>query len=202
MNIKALVFDFGNVVAFFDHRLTSNRLAAYTDLPVDTIHGYLFNSPLEEAFDSGKISVPDFLRQVHQTLRLRCTLDELATAWADIFWPNPDVMNLLPLLKGRYGLLLASNTNELHTRQFREQFADNLAHFDFLVFSHDVGARKPEPVFFDHCRRLAGCEAAECLFIDDLPDNVAGAASCGWHGIVYKGLENLHQQLTTFGIGW
>jgi putative hydrolase of the HAD superfamily len=200
MDIKALVFDFGNVVAFFDHRLTSKRLAAHTSVPVDAIHAYLFNSPLEEAFDSGRISTADFLKQVRQALDLRCTENELASAWADIFWPNPDVIELLPRVKPGFRLLLASNTNELHTRQFCRQFADALGLFDSRVFSHDVGVCKPKPTFFEHCRRLAGCHPQQCLFIDDLPANVAGAQACGWHGIVYQGIEDLRKQLASFGI--
>ena len=33
----------------------------------------------------------------------------------------------------RYRLLLGSNTNELHARQFRGQFAEILRHFDRLL---------------------------------------------------------------------
>ena len=40
-------------------------------------------------------------------------------------------------------LLLLSNTNEMHSRQFLAQFADTLAHFDHVVLSHQVGVRTP-----------------------------------------------------------
>jgi putative hydrolase of the HAD superfamily len=124
----------------------------------------------------------------------------MATAWADIFWPNHDVIALLPLLKPRYRLLLGSNTNELHTQQFCRQFAEAFQHFDHLVFSFEIGVRKPQAGFFEHCRRLAGCAPEECVFIDDLPANVAGARSCGWHGIVYEDINDLRQQFRILGI--
>src|SRR6516162_1527488 len=50
MEIKVLVFDFGNVVGFFDHRRTSRRLAAHADLPADAIHAHLFDRSLEEDY--------------------------------------------------------------------------------------------------------------------------------------------------------
>jgi putative hydrolase of the HAD superfamily len=200
MMIQTIVFDFGKVIAFFDHRLISNRLAAHSPLSADVIHSHLFGGPLEQRYDVGQISTPEFLSHVQELCRLSCTKEALALAWADIFWPNDDVIALLPRLKPHYRLLLGSNTNELHTQQFCGQFADALRHFDALVFSHAIGARKPDAAFFAHCQRLADSPAEHCLFIDDLPVNVAGARACGWHGIVYQGIADLLEQLTALGI--
>ena len=106
----------------------------------------------------------------------------------------------MPRLKPHYRLLLGSNTSELHARQFTKQFADTLRHFDELVFSYEIGVRKPDRGFFEHCLRKANCEPAECLFIDDMPANVAGAKSCGWEAIVYTDFQSLHTELLGFGI--
>src|SRR5262249_37432030 len=147
-------------------------------------------------YESGRISTQEFLQRVRQTCQLTCADDLIAAAWADIFWPNPEVCALLPRLKSRYRLLLGSNTNELHARQFRAQFADWLRCFDVVVWSHEIGARKPHAGFFEHCARRAGHPPNECVFIDDLPANVAGARACGWHGIVYTGFAELCRELT------
>ena len=133
-------------------------------------------------------------------MRLRCPDEFVRTTYGDIFSLNEEVCALLPRLKARYRLLLGSNTTELHTLQFTRQFADILRHFDALVLSFQIGVRKPQPGFFDHCRRLAGCDAEECLFIDDLAANVAGAVACGWQGIVYQGIYDLRQRLAALGV--
>jgi FMN phosphatase YigB (HAD superfamily) len=200
MTIKTIVFDFGRVVGFFDHRLTTNRLAPGGGLAADEMHAYLFGGALEDDYESGRISTNEFLRRVREACRLTCSDAVISTAWADIFWPNVEVCALLPRLKRRYRLLLGSNTNELHAVQFCRQFADWLRHFDALVFSHQIGVRKPKAGFFEHCTRLAGCAPAECLFIDDLPDNVAGARACGWQGLVYTGFADLCKDLTKIGV--
>jgi putative hydrolase of the HAD superfamily len=80
------------------------------------------------------------------------------------------------------------------------QFEETMRHFDALVLSHEVGARKPRPEFFHACQRLAGCGPAECLFIDDLPANVAGARALGWHGIVYANGTDLSRELEKHGV--
>src|SRR5262249_8290601 len=156
-----IVFDFGNVVGFFDHRLTSIRLASHSGMDVDAIHAYLFGGPLEDDYESGRLASADFLKQVRQTCKLTCNEDVLALAWADIFHPNEGVCALLPRLKHRFRLLLGSNTNELHSRYFRKQFAKVLRHFDALVLSHEIGIRKPAAGFFAHCQSLTGSAAEE-----------------------------------------
>jgi putative hydrolase of the HAD superfamily len=198
--IKTIVFDFGNVVGFFDYRPTLHRLAAHTDLCADALLAAYYEADLEEEYESGRLSTPAFLQRLIEIGKLRCSADDLAKAWADIFRPNPDVCALLPLIKPRHRLLLGSNTNDLHARQFRRQFAEPLRHFDALVLSHEIGVRKPRAGFFEHCRKLAGCSAEDCLFIDDLPANVEGATSLGWQGIVYTGIEDLQGRLRGLGV--
>jgi putative hydrolase of the HAD superfamily len=197
---KALIFDFGNVVGYFDHRRASRRLAAWSDLPVDALHAQLFGGRLEDDYESGRIDTAEFVRRARETCRLRCGDEDFGPAYADIFWPNPDVCALLPRLKPAHRLLLLSNTNELHARHFGRQFAEALAHFDGLVFSHEVGARKPAPAVFAHAQRLAGCAPQECLFIDDLPANVAAARAFGWQGLVYTDFPTLVRQLAEFDV--
>jgi putative hydrolase of the HAD superfamily len=198
--IKTIVFDFGNVVGFFDHRLVTQRLVPHTDVPGDELHAFLFGGSLEDDYEAGRLSSVEFLQRIREKCRLRCSDEVLISSYAEIFWPNPDIAALLPRLKPRYRLLLASNTSELHSRQFRRQFADTLRVFDAQVLSHEIGARKPGAAFFEHCRQLAGSSAQECVFIDDLPANVAGAQACGWHGIVYTGIDELHAQVAGLGV--
>ena len=198
--IRAITFDFGKVIGFFDHRLTSQRLAPHSALPPGELHAQLYGGELEGAYERGRLSTAEFLALARERGRLSCPEEVVGTAWADIFWRNEDVIALLPRLKPHYRLLLGSNTNELHSRQFLRQFEDALTFFDHLVLSHQVGVRKPEPEFFRHCERLAGCPPSACLFIDDLPENVAGARACGWHGVVYTGIDQLRRDLADLGV--
>src|SRR5260370_5342880 len=181
MRIKTIVFDFGRVVSFFDHRLTISRLAAHAGLSAVEMHTQLFGGPLEDDYESGRISTSEFLRRVRQICRLTCPDEIIAAASADIFWPNEEVCALLPRLKPRHRLLLGSNTNELHARQFCGQFADWLRHFDALVLSHEIGVRKPRAGFFEHCLRLAECAPGQFLFIDYLLSHVPAPSPVAWH---------------------
>src|SRR5947209_6081361 len=200
MNIKAIIFDFGNVIGYFDHFRTLNRIAHYTEMPPAAMYAAIYDGELEDVCGSGRLGPAGVLEPFRRTCRLCCGDEVLGAACADLFRPNPGVCALLPLLKPRYRLLLGSNTNELHSRHFRRQFADVLRHLDHVVLSHEIGIRKPQAGFYEHCRRLAGCAPAECLFIDDLPANVSGARAYGLHGLLYTGIEDLRREFHELGI--
>jgi putative hydrolase of the HAD superfamily len=198
--IKTVIFDFGNVIGFFSHRLASARLAYLAGVKAETMHAYLFGGGLEEDIDSGVISVNDLLKKIKEKFHFRCSDESLELAFADMFWPNRELCELIPRLKPRYRLLLGSNTNELHTRRFKKQFAETLAHFDSLVLSYEIRICKPDSRFFEHCQQLAHAEPSECLFIDDMPANIAGAQAFGWNAIQYQAFPDFTQRMSDFGI--
>jgi putative hydrolase of the HAD superfamily len=200
MGIRALVFDFGNVVAFFSHKRASERLAQHAAVDADALHRFLFGDELVDGYDSGQLSTAEFIERVRQGCGLGCDDDTFAEAYGDIFSPNAELCALLPGLSERYPLLLLSNTNELHARRFLRQFAEQLRVFRHVVLSHEVGVRKPHPGIFEHAQKQAGCRAEELLFVDDLPANVEGARACGWQGVVYTGVEELRRQLAALNV--
>jgi glucose-1-phosphatase len=198
--IDTLAFDFGQVIGFFDHGRTLAKLVSYTDFTAQQIYAAVYDGELEDAFESGRIGEPEFLARFRTLCRLRCDEDFLAAAIADIFWPNEPLCALLPQLKQRYRLVLGSNTNPIHARRFLAQFADELRYFDASVLSFEIGARKPGRGFYEHVIRAARCPPERCVFVDDLPANVAGARASGLEGIVYANFETLREALLKLGI--
>jgi putative hydrolase of the HAD superfamily len=199
MSITTIVFDFGNVLGTFNHRKAAEQLAAYGG-SAEAILAYALTEKLEEDFESGRLAPDAFANLVCDACRLSCTYEQFAAAFGDMFTPNEAVCGLVPRLKPGYRLLLLSNTNALHARQFCGQFAATLRHFDSLVLSHEVGLRKPDRRIYEHCRKVAGRPAHECLFIDDLAANVEAARTAGWKAIQYSPGEDLITRLAEHGI--
>src|SRR5262249_50727708 len=106
--MQTIVFDFGNVIGYFYPERTLRLLPRHTGLTSEAMRGAVYDTPLEEAYEAGQISTPDFLVEVHQRWRLRCDREELASAWADIFTANADLCPIIPRLKERHRLLLGS----------------------------------------------------------------------------------------------
>ena len=183
--LKAIIFDFGNVVGFFDHKVTLAKLAPFTSWSPERIYNEIYTGPIEDDLESGRISVDEFLHAFIQRCELRCDAAFLRSACGDIFTPNAAVCDLIPQLKTRYRIILGSNTNPLHAAHFQKQFANVLDHFHHQVLSHVIGVRKPKAAFFHECAERADAAPHECLFIDDLTANIAGAKAIGMHGLVY-----------------
>lgn len=200
MRRPALIFDFGNVIGFFDY----GRAAASLGLDPGAVLRRARDAglaPLLQRYEVGQIGCDDFARGFCALAGLEVEPDAFRAAWADIFWPNEPVAALVSALKRRgYTLVLGSNTNALHSSQFRRQFAATLAHFDRLVLSHEVGQAKPSAGFFEACASAAGVPPGDCIFIDDLEENVDGARRAGMRGLVFRDAEQLAGSLRGLGV--
>lgn len=142
-----------------------------------------------------------FGRAVCEPMGLAVSHDEFADAWNDIFSINEPVAKLAAWLKGRgYTLVLGSNTNDLHATYYRRKFAEALSPFDGLVLSHEVGHIKPSPEFYLACAKAAGADPGDCVFIDDLPENIDGARAVGLGGIVFRDYAGLVADLRRIGV--
>lgn len=198
--MKTIFLDFGNVIGFFDHSRAVRQLERHTDVPAAELDSLLYGGTLGDDYDSGRIATSDYLRAVRDRARLRCSDEEFLEAYSDIFWPNPDVCEVVPKLAGRYRLVLASNTNDAHYRRFTAMFADVLGHLHHHVASHLVGARKPKAEFYRRAQAFAEAEPQECLFVDDLERNIAAAEEHGWRGVLYRPGDRIADKLRAAGI--
>lgn len=199
-----VIFDFGNVVAFFDYQKACEALGASQGIPGDALLATARSRNLMgvvQEYEIGQLTALEFSNRVCELMSLEVTHEAFAAAWSDIFWLNEPVARLVGYLKrAGFTLVLGSNTNGLHATQFREQFASTLAHFDHLILSHEVGHLKPSPSFYRACAAAAGVEPEECVFIDDLAENVEGARAAGLAAIHFTSFPRLLVELQTIGI--
>ena len=204
MREPALIFDFGNVVAFFDYLKACERLGPKLGLTAEAFRQRIVERgfpALLGRFESGMIGPEDFAAEVMVLSGVSLPYHEFVDAWQDIFWLNEPVARLIDRLKSAgYTLLLGSNTNILHSTHYRRQFASTLNLFDRLVLSHDVGHMKPSSEFYHACVRAAGLPAASCIFVDDLAENVDGARKAGLIGVHYIDTPALITDLTELGV--
>jgi putative hydrolase of the HAD superfamily len=71
--------------------------------------------------------------------------------------------------------------------------------FDGVVISGEVGLHKPQPEIFELGAKLIGLDPADCVFVDDLRENCAGAEAVGMTAVLHretpKTLERLEELL-------
>jgi glucose-1-phosphatase len=197
--VKTIIFDLGNVIAFFDHRRGLEKLRPFTPLSVEEMYSSVYACAIEDCIERGAQPPATYLRAVHRLWKLRCDVEYLGHVLGDVFWANPETCELIPRLSERYRLVLGSNTNAVHARRFMKQFAGTLKCFHHLVLSYEIGWRKPEADFYHVCLRFANTKPADCVFIDDLAVNIEGARAFGFQAIHYQPNMGLAEKLAALG---
>ena len=198
--VRAIIFDLGNVLLPFDHGKMTRQLAAVLQADPSELATFLFGP--DEWFL--KLENGDFpLDEAHRRLCERfadCSLDEFANAGGDIFVYDEPMHRLTRTLKELgLRLVLLSNTSALHIDYVRRTY-DTLEPFDELTLSYQVQASKPDSAIYRHAIGQAGCEATECLFVDDRADNIAGAEAVGLRSHLFRGIGELLPWLRSQGV--
>lgn len=101
----------------------------------------------------------------------------------------------------KHKLIVLSNMEKELVVHVKSEFAALFDLFDDFIASGEVGMIKPEAHIFIHVLEKHGLTAQECLFIDDLAENIAAARALGMHtfhmchgsqGALRTYLEELH----------
>ncbi|MGH3095098.1 MAG: HAD family hydrolase [Streptosporangiales bacterium] len=95
-------------------------------------------------------------------------------------------------------MALLSNAPATFARYLERQ--DWIALFDHLIVSGDLGYAKPDAAIWAELISRLGVPAAEVLFLDDKPTNVAGAREAGLQAEVWPGATSIRPRLVQRGL--
>lgn len=186
-----LLVDFDGVIRHWDPELLA-ALEAHHKLPAGSVSVAAFgeHSQLGRAV-TGEITDQQWRDDVARKLAPLggATAKAAAAEWSAMTGEiDGDAMLVLGRarrLGWRVGLLTNATTrlaDDLRGHGLDEQF-------DEVVSSAQLGVAKPNPeVFLRACAQL-GAAPQDCLFVDDTPANVEGAASVGLKAHLYEGTE-------------
>ena len=65
--------------------------------------------------------------------------------------------------------------------------------FEDIVVSASVGLRKPHPEIFHYTLERFGLQAGECLFVDDMTENIDTARSLGIESHHFQSADELRR---------
>lgn len=152
--------------------------------------------------------IKQFTEIEDRSSRGEITLDEAVTGFAELanisyeqavseLTQNPRNAELLNYitdsLKTKFKIGLLSNVAKDRTK---ELFTDaDIALFDEIVLSFQVGLAKPDPQIFALSAERLGLRPDECIFVDDLSKYLAGAEQTGMKTILYKDFEDFKKEL-------
>ena len=193
------IFDIGNVLINFDIRKLLQNIAGDSGLSIDQIHDLFDKSKLLDV-ETGKMNGKDFFECLVNTTGIKWNYNDWIKAWADIYEINEIGFNLLKKLKlKKYSVYIFSNLAEYNRDAIEIKVQEILGETEYNFYSFELGYHKPDPKIYQAvCARLS-MHPVNCVFIDDLQENVDGAISIGMEGIVYRNemIEVIEGQINT-----
>lgn len=188
---SVIVFDLGNVLIPFDHGLWVRKFNLVEEGLGDSHYkSYIDNYSVHRNFESGLISEEEFIEINLRWLKNKVKKEKFVYIFSKIFSFNNNVIDLLPVLKEKYKLVLLSNTNSLHKNYGWGEYSF-IKHFDKLILSHEVGAVKPDSMIYKEAEDFSNEPAENHIFIDDILEYVDAAKKRKWDGIQFTNYEEL-----------
>ena len=176
--IKAVIFDWGGVVAPNPHGGWLNLLADMLTVTIDEILPHWHAAGYED-FSKGIIDETTFWAQFEQSLG-KPLPNKKERIWIEgtALQPWPQVLSLINNLQEK-GLINAVLSNVVRPVSMMLQQAGLYDQFDCVVLSDQVGLVKPDTTIYQLTLDKLGLKAEECLYIDDLAKNLIPAANLG-----------------------
>lgn len=202
LDLKAIVFDLGNVLVDFDYRIACRRISGFTDKDEDAMFDLFLDSELTRLFEEGKILPRQFFLKVKNMLGLKLGFAEFVSIWNEVFFltqKNIAVYKLACSLKRRYKLALLTNTNVLHLGYLKKTFFVFDA-FHNIIASCELGTSKPQSLIYTKALDILGVSAKEVFYTDDRPQLVQGAKVLGINAFVFAGVNRLKSDLSCAGV--
>jgi len=108
---------------------------------------------------------------------------------------NHNVVDLIKKLKNIYTVGYLSN-GENYFIPYVYRPLDPLFHF--CLVSSRISLRKPDPLSYQEIYKHVDCLPKEIVFVDDKPENIAGAQSLGINSILFTDHEKLLHDLSSY----
>lgn len=200
--VKAIIFDLGNVLINFDHRIAVKKISPLCAKTEEEIFNFFFDSPLTGLFEEGRIDPLQFFSEVKKTLKLNIDYEDFLPVWNEIFFltdSNRSVYSLAEALRKNYRLALLSNINTLHFDYLKDNFPV-FDPFHDLLLSFQMKLKKPDIRIYKKALAALAVQPQETFYTDDRPELIESARAIGIQGFVFRGVAQLKNDLMDAGI--
>ena len=199
--IKTIFFDIGGVLIDIHPERTYQYLSDSADVEVNMVKES-FPWDAHDQYERGIMNNEDWFITYKESLPQPCCLkrSDFWNAWKLLLGEEKNTVNILEALNKQYSIWLLSNTNPKHIQDEIEKRYLFPSLVNGAVYSFYVGVRKPEKEIYEIAMQRANANPQECLFIDDLLENIQAAKQIGIEGIHFISSEQLKQELVRLGI--
>jgi putative hydrolase of the HAD superfamily len=194
-SIRAILFDYGGVLAEEGFREGLKEIARWYGLDPESVHQLGGDVVYESGYVIGQGDEPAFWELMCRRSGLPGYESRFSDEILRRFVLRPNMMAAVRTLRRRGYLtaILSDQTDWLESLNVRDRFYEE---FDRVFNSYRLGKGKRDPSIFDDALRELEVEPAQALFIDDNTGHVARAAGRGLHTILFRDEEQALAELT------
>ena len=198
--IKAIIFDIGGVLVEENFYTLVENLAHKHNIDPEELKEFI--KPIfRNEIMIGAIPESQMWKRVSDHFDLSLDTEGLHNELGrDHYSRREPVWEYIRRLDGKYELAILSNLGLESISMFADKMPEMTKYFKTIVYSAEVGMKKPDPEVYQHVLDQLKLSADECIFIDDKPKNIEAANKLGIHGIVYTNPVQLKADLATLGI--
>ena len=175
------IFDMDDVLYDYDWRVRMAGMTALTGLSLSQLRERWWNEEGEWAAEAGVYTTPDeYLAAFQKAIGMPVDESEWVRVRGHAMTAWPESLAAVSRASELGQITLLTNNGALvhkHLATLAPELVDLFG--DHLFTSSHYGARKPNPVVFERVLAAYGAEPEDTFFADDLPVNIAGAASVG-----------------------
>ncbi len=199
--IKNIIFDIGNVLFGYEPTYILNQI-----LPENKFHqeylDHFIHADCWQQLDRGTLDESALVDMLVTKIN-DPNLEENLQLIIQNFVYHLHLINgsreLFLTLKNRYPVYLLSNFQAVPYSKLRE-IHPFLYQADGAIISAHHNCMKPEPDIYHKLLSKYRLQAEECVFIDDLAENIAAAKTIGMSGIIFKSPDSTKEALIELGI--
>jgi len=199
--IKAVIFDFGNVICRFTNDILRQRIADITGKTTDEIKKIIYqDSDITKRFETGQMSPEEFYKELCRICGIDVPYQELKTIYSeDKFSRIEGTKELIEKLRKNYKVSLLSNTSEWDW-DYMIQAAPEIETFETITKSYEAGAMKPSEIIYEDALQKLNLKAEECVYTDDILEYVDKAKSLGFEAFQFTTAEKFKKDLRGIGV--
>jgi putative hydrolase of the HAD superfamily len=183
---KSFIFDIGNVLIDFDLPRLLEMISKNSKVPLKDLKKTWTQ---KDTFDveTGKVDPKEHYHRYAESIGLKWSYEAWTMKWMDIYSINEAGMAIFRECRANgFSIYVLSNLAEYNKEAIEKKFDNFFEMFDESFFSYELGMHKPDPeIFLCVCSRII-TPPEQCIFIDDLHENVQGARSIGMVAIQFS----------------
>jgi glucose-1-phosphatase len=193
--IRNIVFDLGNVLISF---IPSEYLKKknYPSNIRNTILNDIFKSEEWKKLDNGDITITEAIDSIAARSALK--REEIALVFnfrIDLMFPLDDNVRLLPELKKQGFKVYYLSNFHLDSYEVVSNDYYFFRYFDGGVISADIKLSKPDIKIYRYFLDKYSLKPEECLYIDDIEENILAAESAGMQIFLTNGSPKIAEEL-------